>query len=117
MLVEEAFYSGQHALMQKAIVYIQAHYAELNEEATAKACGVSAAYLSRSFKKCMGTSFSAYLNGVRLREAERLLLTTTESVTDIAQTVGFSTSAYFISRFRDAHGVTPHRYRRLVGGG
>lgn len=110
-LTEEFVLSGRGELMQKAVAYIREHYADLTEEATAEACGVSAAYLSRCFKRSMRVSFSVYVTRVRLKEAERLLLTTNESVTDVAQTVGFSTSAYFIAKFRECHGVTPHRYR------
>ena len=100
-------------LMQRAISYVREHYADLTEEETAKACGVSASHLSRSFKRCMRTSFSAYVAAVRLREGERLLLTTDQSVTEIAQRVGFSTSAYFIARFREQKGLPPHQYRKL----
>ena len=113
-LTEEFILSGRGELMQNAVAYIQEHYADLTEEETARACGVSPSYLSRCFKKEMKTSFSAYVTRVRLKESERLLLTTNESVTDIAQTVGFSTSAYFIAKFRECHGITPHRYR-MVG--
>ena len=37
----------------------------------AAACGISPAHLSRSFRQGMGTTFSAYVTGVRLREGER----------------------------------------------
>lgn len=107
---------AQRELMQNAISYVRAHYAELTEEETAEACGVSASYLSRSFKKCMKTAFSAYVNSVRLREGERLLLTTNDTVTEIAQAVGFSTSAYFIAKFREGHGIPPYHYRKLLRG-
>ena len=110
-LTEDFVLSGRGELMQKVVAYIQEHYADLTEEETAIACGVSPSYLSRCFKKGMKTSFPTYVTRVRLKESERLLLATNESVTDIAQTVGFSTSAYFIAKFRECYGVTPHRYR------
>ena len=75
------------------------------------ACGVSRTYFSRCFKRGMKQGFSRYVCHVRLREAKRLLLTTPKSVTDIAQEVGFSTTSYFIERFRALHGVTPHQFR------
>ncbi|MBR7099008.1 MAG: helix-turn-helix transcriptional regulator [Clostridia bacterium] len=115
-LTEDYFLSAQSELMQRVLMYIQKHYADLTEEETAIACGVSAPYLSRSFKKSMKTSFSSYVTEVRLRESEKLLLTTDESITDIAQTVGFSTSAYYIAKFRERYGITPHRYRTVGKG-
>ncbi len=98
-------------VMQKAIAYVRDHCADASEEEAAAFCGLSPAYFSRLFRKSMPCGFSAYVNQVRLREAERLLLTTDDSITDIAQQLGFSTSAYFIDRFRRAYHTTPHRFR------
>lgn len=98
-------------VLRRAITYIKANYATLNESEVAEAAGVAPAYLSRVFRKGMRTTFTDFLGRVRLGEAERLLLTTDESVTEIAGAVGFSTAAYFISLFRKAHGETPARYR------
>lgn len=113
LLSENASLSTQSELIRRAIAYVRQNFAEITEEETALACGVSSAYLSRVFKRCMKRSFSAYVNDIRLREASRLLLKTDDSVTDIAQAVGFSTSAYFIAKFRELHKITPHRYRTL----
>lgn len=99
-------------ILRRAMEYIKANYATLTEGEVAAAAGVTTAYLSRVFRRDMHTTFSDFLGRVRLGEAERLLLTTDRSVTEIATAVGFSTSAYFISLFRKAHGETPARYRR-----
>lgn len=115
-LIEKFFLWGKSELMQNAVSYVKEHYADLTEEETANACGVSPSYLSRCFKKSMKISFSEYVTEVRLRESERLLLTGDASVTDIAQTVGFSTSSYFISKFRARYGITPYRYRAVGKG-
>ena len=115
-LMEYALHSSQRNLIHKALSVIHENYADINEAQAAALCGVSAPYLSRCFKKAMRISFSVYLNNVRLQEAEHLLLTTDTSVTDIAQSVGFSTSAYFIACFRARHGSTPYQYRKLHRG-
>ncbi len=112
-LTEATLLSTQGELIRNAIDYIRKNYAELTEEEVASVCGVSPAYFSRVFKRSMKRSFSSYVNDIRLREASRLLLKTDNSVTDIAQSVGFSTSAYFIAKFRELHKITPHRYRKL----
>lgn len=117
VLMEHALRSSQRELIHKAISVIHESYADINEAQAAALCGVSAPYLSRCFRKAMRVPFSAYLNNVRLQEAEHLLLTTDTSVTDIAQTVGFSTSAYFIACFRALRGSTPYQYRKLHRGG
>lgn len=102
----------QRQILRRAISYIKENYAVLTEGEVAAAVGVTPAYLSRVFRRGMHTTFSDFLGTVRLGEAERLLLTTDKSVTEIAETVGFSTAAYFISLFRKTHEETPARYRR-----
>ena len=102
--------------MQTALAYIGTHYAYLSERDVAQACGISTVAVSRLFARTVKRSFPVYVRSVRLREAERLLLTTDLSVTDIALQVGFSTSAYFIAKFREEHGVTPYRFRRSRSG-
>ena len=98
-------------LIRAALSYVQGHYAECDETAAAAACGVSRTYFSRVFKRVMHLSFTEYVNGVRLREAARMLLTGQESVTAIAAATGFSTSSYFIECFRRTYRQTPQKYR------
>ncbi len=102
---------GQGERLQKAVAYVAAHYAEAEEEEAARLCGVSRSYFSRTFRRAMGVGFSAYVRMVRMREAERRLLTTEDSVTDIAGALGFSTTSYFIQLFREDHHMTPLAYR------
>lgn len=97
--------------LQRAMAYIGKHYAEVCERDVAQVCGVSTVAISRLFNATLKCSFTDYVLSVRLREAERLLLTTDKSVTEIALQVGFSTAAYFIAKFRSAKGVTPYRFR------
>lgn len=103
----------QSDFVRAAVSYIRAHFVNLTEGDVAAVCGMSTAYFSRLFKRAMKVSFSEYVTTVRLKESERLLLLTDESMTSIAQLVGFSTVSYFISRFKHTHGVTPYQYRRL----
>lgn len=98
--------------MQTALAYIREHYADICERDVADVCGISPVAVSRLFSRTMKCSFPDYVCGVRLREAERLLLTTDLNVTDVALQVGFSTSAYFIAKFRQAKGTTPYQFRK-----
>lgn len=104
-------------LCNRAVEYVKANYVDLTEEGCAAALGVSRGYLSRVFKKSMsGLSFSAYLVGVKLKEAEKLLVASDLSMTEIAEHVGFSTVAYFIATFRRRYGVPPAKYRKALRG-
>lgn len=106
----------QSELIQNAIEYIKANYVDLNEEQCARAMGVSSSYFSRVFKRGMRTSFCAYLTRIKLKEAEKLLLSGDLSMTEIAERVGFSTVSHFIASFRKHYRISPGRYRRHLRG-
>lgn len=100
--------------LQIALEKTPGHLEDWTARDAARACGLSYNYFSHTFKQAFGISYTAYLESVRLREAERLLLTTEADITEIAQTVGFGTVSYFIERFRKSHGVSPGAFRRQM---
>ena len=87
-----------------------------NAEEAAKACGLSYNYFCHNFKRAFGFSYTSYLESLRLREGERLLLTTDMDITDIAFAVGFGTVSYFIERFKSNYGITPRVFRERLKG-
>ncbi len=101
-------------LLRKAVSLIETDYADITETDCAKRIGVSPSYFSRIFSRSMKVSFPDYVNRIRLRNAERLLLSGEISITEIAEFVGFSSCAYFISCFRKEYGVTPAKYRKRL---
>ena len=104
--------SGEHyRIMQTAVSYIANNYTDLTEDDVAAACGMSRSYFSRTFSRAMQIGFSSYVTGVRLREAERLLLTTDQSMTEIAEAVGYTSDASFRRAFKKITGVSPLEYR------
>ena len=86
----------------------------LTAQDMAQKCNMSYSYFSRYFKAAIGKSFTAYLNYVRITEAEKLLLSTDKSVTDIAMETGFSSASYFISQFRQLKDVSPRQFRQKL---
>lgn len=97
--------------LQVALEETQKHLEDWTAQDAARACNLSYSYFSRNFKRAFGMSFSAYLESVRLREGERLLLTTDREITDIAVAVGFGSTSYFIERFRVRYGLSPRVFR------
>ena len=80
----------------------------------AVSCNMSYSYFSRYFKSVMGKSFTAYLNYVRITEAEKLLLASDKSITEIAMETGFASVSYFISQFRKMKKQSPRQYRQQL---
>lgn len=72
---------------------------------------VSIYYMSRFFQKAFGMKFSEYIQDLRLREAERLLLSTDMTVTDVAHAVCYQNSSHFIRFFKTLRGTTPAVFR------
>lgn len=96
------------------------HYLSVNYEKPVRAsemaelCNLSPSYFSRSFNRLMGMSFNEYLNYIRVSEAEKLLISTPLSITEIAVTVGFSTSSYFIKIFKVYKNLSPKQFRKTL---
>ena len=103
-------------LIYKALEYIHKNFCS---DITAADCcryvGLSYSYFSRLFKKVVGKGFSEYVNYLRCSRAEKLLLTTGKSVSEISAECGFSDTGYFIQRFKKERGVTPACLRRRLG--
>ncbi len=84
---------------------------ELSCAEAAKFCNMSYSYFSRIFKQLMGMSYTSYLTHLRINKADRLLVSTDYTITQIASACGFSSDAYFVKCFRKAKGITPGQYR------
>ena len=68
-------------------------------------------YLSRLFRKYTGITARDYITQTRVRKAEKMLVVTTESVKQIAYSVGFADEYYFMRVFKKQTGMTPKQYR------
>jgi AraC family transcriptional regulator len=72
----------------------------------------SAAHFARSFKRTFGESPHAYVMRNRLDRACHLMMTSSESLSQIALSVGFSDQSHLTKRFRQALGQSPSNWRR-----
>jgi AraC-like DNA-binding protein len=72
----------------------------------------STAHFSRSFKHAFGESPHAYVVRKRLERACHLMMTSTDSLAEIALRAGFSDQSHFCKLFRQAFGQSPSRWRR-----
>ncbi|NHN88995.1 GlxA family transcriptional regulator [Acetobacter conturbans] len=84
----------------------------LRIEEIADAAHLSVRQLERIFRRHAGVTPAAYLVGVRLDRARRLLRQTTMSVTDIGAACGFVSSSHFSSAYRSRFGRPPREERR-----
>ncbi len=103
------------ALIHKSVEYINENYASnINPIECAKTVNLSYSYYAKLFHLVMGKSFKEYLLEIRLAKAYNILLTTDLSVTDIALSCGYKSSAYFTAEYKKHYGTTPSGTRKLI---
>ncbi len=100
-------------LADDAVRYLNAHFREdVKLSMMAKRAMVSESNFSRQFKSSTGYGFKEYVNVLRLREAQRMLLNTNLSVCNIAFACGYHDSNYFSTVFKSVHNMSPLAFRR-----
>lgn len=100
-------------LVQKIKTYIRDHVAEsLTLTTISRIVNYNEAYISRLFKQINGMGISEYISLERINKAKDLLVTTSDSMQNIATATGFDTAQYFSLVFKKTTGVSPSEYRR-----
>lgn len=79
----------------------------------AEHCLLSASYLSDLLTKETGRSAKDHINDFLVDKAKHLLLSSTDSISGIAYTLGFNYPHYFGRLFKQKTGKTPQEYRQL----
>ncbi|MDO4775698.1 MAG: AraC family transcriptional regulator [Aerococcaceae bacterium] len=93
--------------------YIQQHYMrKITLEELATLVDINKYYLIRLFKQHTHFSPIDYLIHIRVEEAERLLLHSDLSITQISNAVGFHSPSYFTKTFKEQNACTPSEYRQ-----
>jgi AraC-like DNA-binding protein len=73
---------------------------------------LSPKYISRIFKEETGINITQYITDCKLKKAAKLLLESNVSLEELIKQVGFSSTNYFIKKFKEKHSITPMQYRR-----
>jgi len=95
--------------------FLVAHYAEpLTIPMIANAVGLHASHVMTIFKATFGMTIGQYIEQYRVAQAQRLLVTSEESVLMIALQTGFGSTSSFYASFKKVAGCTPLAYRKSV---
>lgn len=101
-----------------AIKHVSEHYAErVTIEELAAACGLSASYFMRIFKRHLKMTAYSLVEQVRMYHAMEALKSGTAGITQVAIDCGFYDHSAFVKRFKKFTGTTPLRYRHNHRGG
>ena len=95
------------------IEYIQDHFCEdISVTQLSGQFDLSPNYLSSLLKKKLGMSFVDYLTALRIAKAKELLTSSTLSVREIGESIGYYSQSYFTKIFIKKESCTPGEYRK-----
>lgn len=97
-----------------ALEYIESHYQEeITLADLCKLLNINEFYFCRLFKLATNTTFVQYLNFVRVCKAERLLISSDKSISEISFEVGFSSVSYFNRIFKKYKFCAPSLFKKI----
>ena len=98
--------------IEKTIEYMNANFDKpITLDEVAKLANMTHTAFSRFFKARTGVNFIDSLNDIRLGHASRMLIETTETVSEIAYNCGFNNIANFNRLFKKKKNCTPKSFR------
>ncbi len=98
---------------RKVDLYLREHLEEsVRLDELAELLPLSVSHFCRSFKETFGDTPHAYIIRLRLELAQKLMLTTDDSLSQIALASGFSDQAHLCKLFRRGVAETPSAWRR-----
>ena len=99
--------------INKVCTYIQNHYSEsISLKQVSDLVYMTESNFCKFFKKATSTTFSDYLNDLRINEACHLLLSSEDTVSKIAHNCGFESLSYFNRVILRKKQVTPSGFRK-----
>lgn len=101
------------SLISKALEAIQTNWQSPPDlETLAGRCNMSVSTFQRRWNESMGITPARYALGLKLQEACRLLIETSDSISEVANACGFDDEFYFSRCFRRQFGSPPRNYRK-----
>jgi AraC-like DNA-binding protein len=104
--------AGKYQLIHRSINYIERNYAnpDLYTPMLAKMSGIGETYYRNIFLSVFGVPPTRYIQQYRIEKAKERLVSTSNSVDEIAVAVGFSNASYFCKVFKSLTGMTPSEF-------
>ena len=108
---------GEHKQADQRIAnacdYIMRHLSQsFSVDDVATACNLSPSRIAHLFKQQMGVSLKAWSNSMRLQQARKLLLNSSDSISSIARQVGYEDPAQLAKSFKKNMGCSPREFRQ-----
>lgn len=109
----EAVYMDNAEIIESVHDFITENYSErFTIEDLSHRFNINTSTLKEEFKNKYGKPIASYMKDYRMEEAKELLLSTTDSILFIAQSVGYETQGKFSSAFKEYTGLLPTEFRK-----
>lgn len=107
------YINSAHKTISEITGYINTNFsADITLSHMSERFFISPCHLSRIFKQITGFAFTEYVNGIRIKEAQKLLCSTDLPIAEITEIVGYKSNTHFGRMFKSITGTTPIIYRK-----
>ena len=106
--------SKENKVIYAANFYAEEHFHEedFSVKKAASYGGMSGNYFISLYKEVTGQGFWDYVTGLRIRRATELLVTTDDTIGNIARAIGYKNEYHFSRKFKEITGDSPSQYRK-----
>ncbi len=106
--------NSAHKTISEITAYINNNVSEeLTLNALANKYYISPYYISRIFKRITGMPFTEYINGVRIKEAKKLLIQGGMGISAISDAVGYKSCTHFGRVFKELTGLSASEFKKI----
>jgi AraC family transcriptional regulator len=88
---------------------------QLSLQSLAEQVNLNSYYLAHLFKKETGSSPIEYMTNLKINYAKLILRNTNITISELADTLGYSSPSSFINTFKARRGLSPQKYREQIG--
>ncbi|MGL5754810.1 MAG: helix-turn-helix transcriptional regulator, partial [Paraclostridium sp.] len=75
---------------------------------------ISSTMLHSLFKKNMNVTFKNYINNIKLNKSKELISSSSYTLSEISEILGFSSIHYFSKKFKSQFGISPSEYSKSI---
>lgn len=104
--------SDEYTLINSSIAYIRANISTVTVADMATQMAVSERTLRNLYYRYTGEAPLQVLQSIRMKEAKHLLESSSYTVNEIAERLGYKSTFYFSRLFKSVHSISPTEYRK-----
>lgn len=110
--------ASRQQLLTPAVEYMTEYYSDpgVTNDLLAARCGISTVYFRKTFESAYGISPIRYLQHLRMEKAKSMLSSDFESISQVAESVGYNSIFHFSKMFRQYTGMSPSDYAKSSAG-